>query len=83
MEPFRSGRGVDPTALLAAACLFAGLGIGLTGLSLLADVVAGSCTDCTASLPDAPSLRTLAGLAPTLAGAALASAGGWLFGRCR
>jgi len=83
MEPFRSGRGVDPTVLLAAACLFAGLGIGLTGLSLLADVVAGSCAGCAPSLPAVSSLRTLVGLAPTLAGAALASAGGWLFGRCR
>lgn len=79
MEPFRSGREVDPTVLLAAACLFAGLGIGLTGLSLLADVVASSVS----SLPVVPSPRTLVGLAPTLAGAALASAGGWLFGRCR
>lgn len=83
MEPFRSGRGFDPTVLLAAACLFAGLGIGLTGLSLLADGVAGSCADCARSLPVSTSLRALLGIAPTFAGAALASAGGWLFGRCR
>jgi len=80
MEPFRSGRGVDPTALLAAACLFAGLGIGLTGLSLLAETAASS--SAVSSLPVAP-IRALVGLAPTLTGAALAGAGGWLFGRCR
>lgn len=69
--------------LLAAACLFAGLGIGLGGLSLLADSVARSCDGCALPLAGAVPLRMLVGIAPTLAGAALASAGGWLFGRCR
>ncbi|MFC7234294.1 hypothetical protein [Halosegnis marinus] len=72
MEPFRSAHS-PPEALLAVACLLAGLGFGITGLSLFADAAAGSLSTADA--------RALAALAPAVVGAVLTTTGGWLFGR--
>jgi hypothetical protein len=74
MLPTRSLPGFDPDLLLAAACLFAGLGLGITGLSLLAE---SGCLGCRG--PVAAAATTSA----TLAGAGLTTVAGWLFGRCR
>jgi hypothetical protein len=74
MPPTRSVPGVDSDLLLAAACLFAGLGLGLTGLSVVAELKCLSCFE--------PLAAAATGL-PMLAGAGLTTVGGWLFGRGR
>lgn len=73
MLPTRSLPGFDPDLLLAVACLFAGFGLGITGLSLLAEV---GCLSCRGPVP------VVATALPTLTGAGLTTVAGWLFGRC-
>lgn len=72
MLPTRSLPGVDPDLLLATACLLAGLGLGITGLSQFAEA---ACLHCRGPV-GAVTIVT-----PMVAGAGLTTVGGWLFGR--